>query len=59
MKKSISNKLFLLALCMQYGAGKVVAEQGSLVITQIQPLSASDLKGRFSRCMAHWNNQRV
>lgn len=25
MKKKISNSLFLLALCMQYGSGRVVA----------------------------------
>ena len=35
MKKKISSNLFLLAMCMQYGSGTVVAEQGTFPFANI------------------------
>jgi hypothetical protein len=48
MKKKISNNLFLLAMCMQYGAGTVVAEQGTTAFTTIES-DKKDLSRRMMR----------
>ena len=47
MNKRMSNKLFLLALCMQYGAGKIVAKQGTMQFAQVEALEEFNYTGRL------------
>lgn len=48
MKKKISSNLFLLAMCMQYGSGTVVAEQGTFPFANITA-DKNDLSRRMMR----------
>ena len=52
MKKKISNSLFLLALCMQYNTGKVVAEQATIKEAYIPMLDVNNLTGRLLKVHA-------
>lgn len=47
MNKKISSNLFMLALCMQYGAVTVEAVQGTLKETYIAPAQKNELTRRL------------
>jgi len=55
MKKRVNSSIVLLALCMQQGAGIVVAESGTLVMTNFEA-NKSDLSARLLRLQDQLQN---